>query len=106
MILHKDMILIYITCKDRKEAKTISKALLEKKLVACANIHQIESMYWWQGKIQEGTEAVIIAKTNENNYEKVKQEVKKLHSYDTPCIIKLNAEANKEYSDWVDRVIS
>jgi len=100
------MILIYITCKDNKEAKTISKALLEKKLVACTNIHPIESMYWWKNKIQDEKEEVIIAKTIEKNYEKIKQEVKKLHSYDIPCIIKISAEANKEYNDWIDRETS
>ena len=69
------MILIYITCKDKKQAKNISKNLLEKRLVACTNIHPIESMYWWENKIQEDNEVVIIAKTKEENYEKVKQEV-------------------------------
>ena len=98
------MILIYITAKDKAEAKRISKHLLEKKLAACTNIFQIESMYWWKGKIQESKESVIIAKTSEENYEKVKQEVKKIHSYDTPCIMKLGVECNKEYSDWIDRV--
>ncbi len=100
------MILIYITCKDKKQAKNISKNLLEKRLVACTNIHPIESMYWWENKIQEDNEVVIIAKTKEENYEKVKQEVKKLHSYDIPCILKLNAEANKEYNDWINKETS
>ena len=100
------MILIYITCKDQKEAKSISKKLLEDRLVACTNIHPIESMYWWKGKIQEGSEVVLLAKTKEDNYEKIEQAVKKLHSYDIPCIIKLGAECNKEYDGWVDKVIS
>jgi len=100
------MILIYITTKDKAEAKNISKHLLEKKLIACANIHPIESMYWWENKIQEDNEVVIIAKTKDENYEKVKKEVKKLHSYDVPCVLKIDAEANEEYTDWVDKVIS
>jgi len=106
MILLAYMILIYITAKDKAEAKKISKHLLEKKLVACTNIHPIESMYWWEGKIQEDNEVVILAKTKEANYETIKKEVKEIHSYDIPCIIKLNSEPNKEYSDWVDKVIS
>ncbi len=100
------MILIYITCKDKKEAKSISKNLLEKRLVACTNIHPIESMYWWKGKIQGDNEVVIITKTKEENYEKVKQAVKKLHSYDVPCILKIKAEANEEYNKWVDKETS
>lgn len=103
MILQLNMILIYITAKDKEEAKAISKALLEKRLVACTNIHPIDSLYWWKNKIQEDQETVIIAKTKETNYEKVKQEVKKLHSYDTPCILKIKAEANEEYTKWIQK---
>lgn len=99
------MTLIYITCKDKAEAKKISKALLEKKLIACSNMFPIESMYWWKGKIEESKEFLIIAKTNDVNYDKIKAEVKKLHSYDVPCILKIEGEANKAYDDWIRRVI-
>ncbi len=62
-------------------------------------------MYWWNGKIQDNKEFVIIAKTKEKNYEKIKEEVKKLHSYDVPCILKLNAEANESYDKWIDEEV-
>lgn len=95
------MTLIYITCKDNKEAEKISKHLLEKRLIACANLHPIRSLYWWEGKIQEDNEVVVIAKTLEKNYNKIKEEVKKIHSYDVPCILKIDAEANESYDKWV-----
>ena len=66
------MTLIYITCKDEEEAVKISKHLLEKRLIACSNMHPIRSMYWWQGKIQDEKEFVIIAKTVNKNYNKIK----------------------------------
>ena len=96
------MTLIYITCKDDEEAVKISKHLLEKKLIACSNMHPIRSMYWWEGKIQDEKETVIIAKTLEKNYGKIKEEVSKLHSYDVPCILKIDAEANESYDKWVN----
>jgi periplasmic divalent cation tolerance protein len=99
------MTLVYITCKDKEEARKISKALLEKKLIACSNMFPIESMYWWKGKIEEDNEVVILAKTKEKNYEKIKEEVKKLHSYEVPCILKLSSEANIDYDKWVDEVV-
>ena len=95
------MTLVYITCKDNKEAEKISKHLLEKRLIACANLHPIRSLYWWQGKIQDDNEVVVIAKTLEKNYNKIKEEVKKMHSYDVPCILKIDAEANESYDKWV-----
>ncbi len=106
MILLYNMILIYITCKDNQEAKKISKHLLEKRLVACTNIHPIESMYWWENKLQEDNEVVIIAKTKEENYEKVKEAIKKIHSYEIPCILKIRAEANEEYNKWINEETS
>jgi periplasmic divalent cation tolerance protein len=99
------MTLIYITTKNKPEAKKISKHLLNKKLIACANIHPVESMYWWKGKIEEDKEIVIIAKTTEQNFKKVETEIKKLHSYDIPCILRIPTESNKEYQDWVDKVL-
>ena len=100
------MTLIYITCKDKEEARKISKALLDKKLIACSNMFPIESMYWWKGKIEEDNEVVILAKTKDKNYDKIKEEVKKLHSYEVPCILKLGSEANIDYDKWVDEVVS
>tara|TARA_Y100000310_G_scaffold339842_1_gene433807 strand:- start:27826 stop:28128 length:303 start_codon:yes stop_codon:yes gene_type:complete len=99
------MTLIYITCKDEEEAVKISKHLLEKKLVACSNMHPIRSMYWWEGKIQDDNEVVIIAKTIGKNYNKIKGEVSKIHSYDTPCILKIDAEANEAFQEWIDKEV-
>ena len=99
------MTLVYITCKDEKEAENISMHLLKKRLIACANIFPIRSMYWWQGKIINEKENVIIAKTNNKNFKKIMVEVKKIHSYQIPCILKINTTANKEYEDWANKEI-
>lgn len=53
--------------------------------------------------MQDEQEYVIMAKTKEKNYEIIKEEVKKMHSYDVPCILKIDAEANEEYSKWVNK---
>ena len=100
------MVLVYITCKDKEEARRISKHLLEKRLIACSNMFPISSMYWWKGKIEEGNEVVILAKTKEGRYNKIKEEVKKMHSYDVPAIVKIPTEAEEGYQNWVERVIS
>ena len=97
------MTLVYITCRDEKEAVKISRHLLNKRLIACSNIHPIRSLYWWKGKIQDGKEYVIMAKTIEKNYKKIKNEVSKLHSYSVPCILRIDAEANESYDEWVEK---
>ena len=99
------MTLVYITCKDRKEAEMISNHLLRKRLIACANIFPIKSTYWWKGKITKSNEHVMIAKTSNKNFKKLVIEVKKIHSYEIPCILKINATANKEYEEWLNKEI-
>lgn len=95
------MILIYATCKNKQEAKTIARHLLEKKLIACANIFPIESLYLWKGKLEEAKENVLLLKTKNNNFKKIKKEIKKIHSYEIPVIIKIRGKAEKECEKWI-----
>lgn len=69
-------------------------------MIACANIFPIESLYNWKGKLTEEKETVLILKILNKNYKKVKNKIKKMHSYDIPFIGKINVEVNKEYEDW------
>ena len=94
-------IFIYITNPNLKEAKKVAKHLLENKLIACANIFPSKSIYRWEGKIVQEKEYILLVKTTEEKYEKVKSEVEKVHSYEIPCIIKIPAEANKKYLSWI-----
>src|SRR5688572_16768043 len=95
--------LAYITTKDREEARNIGRALLTKRLAACVNIiDAMESMYWWEGKIDESREAILIAKTDRALAEKLTAVVKSLHSYSCPCVLWLPvAGGSQPYLDWL-----
>ena len=95
--------IIYSTTSDVEEAKKIARILVEEKLVACVNIiPKIESIYRWQGKIEEDDECVLLAKTADKNIDKTIQKIKKLHSYDVPDIVAIPiTHGFKEYLDWV-----
>ena len=95
------MILVYVVCKNKEEANKIGKYLVKKNLAACANTFPISSFYHWGNKLVEDNEFVLILKTLLGKYEKIKKEIKGLHSYDIPAIIKIKVEANSEYKDWV-----
>ncbi|HII72617.1 TPA: divalent-cation tolerance protein CutA [Candidatus Woesearchaeota archaeon] len=95
-------IIVYTTNKDEAEARKIAAHLLKKRLIACANFFPIGSMYWWEGRIQEDKEVVSILKAREEDWEAVKEEITSLHSYGCPCIIRLSADANKGYEDWLE----
>ena len=95
---------IYSTTSTIENARTIARALVKEKLVACVNIiPTIESIYRWQGKIEEGRECVLIAKTTEQNVEKTIQKIRELHPYDVPDIVVFPPVGGlKEYLEYVE----
>ena len=95
-------ILIKVTYPNKEEADKTITYLLKKRLISSANLFPIKSTSCWTGKITEVDEFIVFLKTRKINWEKVKSEVKKLHSYKVPCIIKLDVEANKDYESWVE----
>ena len=99
-------VMVYIPTSSEAEAEKIAKALIEEKLIACANISHVRSIYPWKGKIETAPEAVMIAKTKENLFSKVEGRVKELHSYEIPLIAKIPVSLNKEYAAWVEEILS
>lgn len=99
---------IYITCANRTEALTIGRKLVEERIVACINIIDgMTSCYWWEGNIEEATEAILIAKTSGENVDTLIIRVKQLHSYDVPCVVSLPIEAgNADYLAWISESVS
>lgn len=93
-----------MTAKDKKEAVKIAQGLLESKLIACANIIDgVQSLFWWQGKIDSSKEVLLVLKTKKFLFKKVSEKVKSLHSYQTPEIIALPIIAgSKDYLNWIN----
>jgi len=103
--MFRNLRLVYVTTKDREEARKIGTAVVQEKLAACANIIDgMESIYRWEEKVETGQEAVLILKTTYNNITKLIKRVKELHSYDIPAIVSINIaeqEGNTEYLNWI-----
>lgn len=95
------MILIYTPCKNEQEAEKIAEILLTEKLVACANILPSKSLYFWQGKLNKEQEAILILKTTKDKIKIAEGRIKELHSYELPCILKIEGKANEEFETWV-----
>ncbi|NNF98672.1 MAG: divalent-cation tolerance protein CutA [Desulfobacteraceae bacterium] len=100
--------MVYITTSDKKEARQIGRTLIDEKLVACVNIFDgINSMYQWNGELQDDTEAVLVAKTHPSRIPELIERVKALHSYECPCIVSLPISAgNPEFLAWVAREVN
>ena len=97
-------IVVFITTKDAAEAKIISDKLLEEKLIACANIVPgVNSFFWWESKIDQAQEVLMILKTKDKLLNKIIKTVKAYHSYQVPEIIALPiVDGNPDYLRWID----
>lgn len=95
--------LVYITAGSKDEAKRIGMALVSNRLVACVNIIDgVESLYWWEGALQDEQETLLIAKTKETLVREVVQKVMSLHSYSCPCVVSVPiAAGNDGFLEWV-----
>ncbi len=96
-------VVVFITVGTKKEAKKIANALLSEKKAACVSIlPRLDSLFWWQGKIDSASEVLLIVKTESRLLETIAKLVKKLHSYDVPEIIALPIiGGNREYLKWI-----
>ena len=99
----KNIKFFYITALNTKEAKRISKKLLDKKLIACANvISNVNSYFVWKNKVQNSKEIIICGKTTSKNQKTIIHEVKKIHSYSVPCVIFFDIkDGNKDFLKWI-----
>lgn len=95
--------IILTTAGSQEEAQKIAHALVERRLAACVNIvPQIESVYRWQGKVETAQEWLLLIKTQAALYERVRDAVKELHSYDLPECVMLDLTAgSQDYLDWI-----
>ena len=92
---------VYIVFKDKKQAEKITSLLLKEKLIACANIFQISSLYTWKNKLVHKKEFAAFCKTKHALVNLVEARVKELHSYEVPCVLSWTADSNREFENWV-----
>lgn len=99
-------LVILITAGTKKEAQKIARSLLSHRLAACVNVvPQVESLFWWKGKIDNAKEALLIVKTKAPLFKKLMLEVRRLHSYKCPEIIALPiTKGSKDYLRWLDEI--
>ncbi|HEX5400558.1 MAG TPA: divalent-cation tolerance protein CutA [Verrucomicrobiae bacterium] len=94
---------VLVTAPDMKTARTLAKAALSARLVACTNIvPKIESHYWWEAKIESSAEVLLILKTQKSRLAALEKLILARHPYDTPefLVLPLNA-GNGKYLDWL-----
>ena len=92
-----------VTAPDEAVAERLSRALLERRLVACCNlVGGVRSLYRWEGRVEDAREVLIVAKTTRRRIAELEQAVAELHPYDVPEFVVLDpAHVAGPYLDWL-----
>src|SRR5713101_7729912 len=98
-----DKKLVLTTCGSQPEAQKIAHALVERQLAACVNIvPQIASVYRWQGKVETAEESLLVIKTTAAAFERLREALVELHSYQVPECIEIGIEeGSAAYLEWI-----
>ena len=96
---------VITTCGSEEEAQKIARELVERRVAACVNIiSPIQSIYRWQGKVENATEWLLLIKTTTEKFDAVRDAIRELHSYDlAECIMVSIEDGSQEYLDWIDK---
>lgn len=98
-----ELIVVYVTVGSGDEADRMAQALVGEQLAACVNrVRSIQSVYRWQGKVEQSDEELLIVKTRRQLFPALEKRVKELHSYSVPEIIALPIlEGSADYLNWL-----
>jgi len=101
-------IVVLSTCGSQEEAEQLARRLLEARLAACVNvITQIRSFYWWQGKIEESGEWLLVIKTSRDLFEQLRVVLESAHSYELPEVLAIPVlDGSANYLAWMDRELA
>jgi periplasmic divalent cation tolerance protein len=97
------ILMVMSNAPNKESAHALARALVEAKLAACVNILAgVQSVYRWQGKIEQAEEVTLLIKTTHQNYAKLQQTMVSAHPYDVPELIALPiTEGYAPYLQWV-----
>jgi periplasmic divalent cation tolerance protein len=96
------MVFIYTTCENSVDAKRLGKIIIESKLGACVDFWPIQSMYYWEGKLEEREQIMLLVTTLESKLEDVHELIAQNHTYSTPIIAGVDIRRlNREYKEWM-----
>jgi periplasmic divalent cation tolerance protein len=99
----QEFIVVYVTAGSPAEGDRIARALVDERLAACVNrIAPVQSIYRWQGKLEQGEEHLLIIKTQRRLFAALEKRVRELHSYSVPEIVALPIiDGSQDYLQWL-----
>ena len=97
-----DILLVTTTVAERADAERLARAMVEQRLAACAQIERIDSVYRWQGALQQAPEWRVLFKTTEAHCAALEAALLDAHPYEVPAVVALRTHTvSTAFADWV-----
>ena len=94
--------LVLSTAGSKEEAPKIARTLVERLLAACVNIVAVDSVYRWEGEVEQAQEWLLVVKTTDDAFDRVRAAITELHSYEVPeCVSVAVENGSAEYLQWI-----
>ncbi|HET9295675.1 MAG TPA: divalent cation tolerance protein CutA, partial [Candidatus Binatia bacterium] len=103
-----EFIVVYVTAGSADEADRLARSLVDDRFAACVNrIKSVQSVYRWQGKVEQSEEELLIIKTSRDRFAALEKRVRELHSYSVPEVIALPViEGSSNYLKWLKEQVT
>jgi len=98
-----ECMVVLVTAPSMDAGRSIAQTVLEEHLAACVSLQsEVESHYWWEGKLESARETMLVIKTSQDQYPALEERIRCLHEYSVPEILALPVTAgNPAYLAWV-----
>lgn len=102
-----DLLIVYSTFANEDDAARVTRALIEERLVGCANlVPGVRSLYPWEGRIADEREVLAIMKARKQDWAALMSRLHELHPYETPeCVAVRMASGSPAYLEWLEGVL-
>jgi len=102
---NRSFVLVITVTSSPDEAESIGRTLVKEKLAASANIiPSVKSFFFWKEKFYDIPESILLLNTKKNLFEKIKDRVLELHSYELPEIIAIPIlSGSPDFLDWIKK---
>ncbi len=103
-----EALVVLSTAPSLDEGRTLGRRLVEERLAACVNVvPSVQSVFRWQGAIEEAEEALLVINTRPERYAELERRIQALHSYSVPEILALPvASGAPAYLNWLRDTVS
>ena len=105
--MNSEYIIVLVTTANKVEAEKIAQTLLKERLIACANIlNPVTSFFFWSGKIDKAEECLMVMKSRRDLFAELAECLKGLHSYELPEVLAIPiVEGSAAYLAWMGEVL-